>query len=91
VTVRDDQLRKSRRLFDLASCRVRAGAIYDPFYTRMIIVKLADGSLWVNPVVVVSGYFEITAASVAPNRNRTLPLRFDFKDCLNASLNWSSG
>jgi hypothetical protein len=41
--------------------------------------------------VVVSDYFEITAASVAPNRNRILPLRFDFKDCLNASLNCSSG
>jgi hypothetical protein len=38
--------------------------------------------------VAVSGYFEIT--SVAPNLNRILPLRFDFKDCLNASLNWSS-
>jgi uncharacterized membrane protein len=25
------------------------------------------------------------------DRNRTLPLRFDFKDRLNASLNWSSG
>jgi len=27
----------------------------------------------------------------ALNLNRILPLRFDFKDCLNASLNWSSG
>src|SRR5271169_4224219 len=25
------------------------------------------------------------------NLNRILPLRFDCKDCLNASLNWSSG
>src|ERR1700682_2383693 len=39
--------------------------------------------------VAVSGYLEIT--SVAPNLNRILPLRFDFKDCLNASLNWSRG
>jgi hypothetical protein len=35
--------------------------------------------------------FEIPAISVAPNWNRILPLRFDFKDCLNASLNSSSG
>jgi hypothetical protein len=40
---------------------------------------------------VVSGYFEIPATSEAPNWNRILPLRFDFKDCLNASLNSSSG
>src|SRR5882724_6846669 len=41
--------------------------------------------------VIVAGYFEIAATSVAPNWNRILPLRFDFKDWLNASLNWSSG
>src|SRR6185312_1909185 len=27
----------------------------------------------------------------SPNLNRILPLRFDFKDCSNASLNCSSG
>jgi hypothetical protein len=40
---------------------------------------------------IILSYFEIAATSVAPNWNRILPLRFDFKDCLNASLNWSSG
>src|SRR5258705_4620831 len=29
--------------------------------------------------------------SLAPHVNRILPLRFDCKDCLIASLNWSSG
>jgi hypothetical protein len=42
-------------------------------------------------VVVVSGCFEIRATSVTPNLNTILPLRFDFKDCLKASLNSSSG
>ncbi len=59
---------------------------------RPVVVQfLVSSKCFYGFVVVVSGYFEIAATSVAPNWNRILPLRFDFKDWLNASLNWSSG
>src|SRR6266699_5375260 len=46
-----------------------------------IFYGFVAGSFW---------FFEIPVPS-GSNLNRILPLRFDFKDCLNASLNWSSG
>jgi len=64
------------------------------FCDKRFVLVLAAASILALDLVSLLRFLVTLKSSLhqqPQNLNRTLPLRFGCKDCLNASLNWSSG